>query len=332
MNTDIQIALLAGDETIDYKVLFCLNKINKNIHIISNDENSILKHSRYKKKFVYIPWSENADKGQSNAEDVKAFCDKNNIDVIFTGDCNSGIFLDRNKEIFSNQKFYPPLDHETLLHVDHKWNFSKTLMREGISTPHTIYLDKPEQVDLSQEAFIEQEIGYPLIAKPALGDDSLGVTKIENFDQLRDHVLGKNSYSELPLIVQQYIEGNDAGYSFLAKDGDVLIQSIQLVINEDELEFRHHQGIEDIGKKIVKLFNYNGAGNIDVRIDSSTGQVYVFELNPRFWRSVTASMWRGANFPKKMLNVTRGQEYDYLTTEGKYTLPGKKIKNVLKIV
>ncbi|MCB2091946.1 MAG: ATP-grasp domain-containing protein [Alphaproteobacteria bacterium] len=325
-----RIALLAGDETIDIKVIYCLHQVFKNIYIISNNEKSILRYTRYKKKFTYIPWSDKAEGQEKNIAEINNFCDENAIDFILFGDCNSSNFLDKYKDRFKSLKFFPTLARNTLENMDHKWLFSQILMKEGISTPHTLYIDTPEKLDFSKQEYIEKQIGYPLIVKPILSDGSLGVRKINNFEELRNHVFEKNAYNDLPLVIQKYIVGTDGGYSYLAVDGKVLAHSVQILKQEDELEFIRHTEIEELGSKIVELFKYNGAGNIDLRIESGTGKVYIFECNPRYWRSVNAAMWCGLNFPEQMVKRITGEKFEDAEALGHYTTAGKKIKSFIK--
>ena len=41
---------------------------------------------------------------------------------------------------------------------------------------------------------------------------------------------------------------------------------------------------------------YHGVMNVDARIEQGTGRVWLFEANPRYWRSLAASVWAGMNF------------------------------------
>jgi hypothetical protein len=41
--------------------------------------------------------------------------------------------------------------------------------------------------------------------------------------------------------------------------------------------------------------------NVDARIEKGTGKVFLLESNPRFWRSLAASVWCGLNFVSEWL-------------------------------
>lgn len=46
----------------------------------------------------------------------------------------------------------------------------------------------------------------------------------------------------------------------------------------------------------MKTCAYHGVGNIDVRLDETDGQVKFLELNPRFWGSISSSLFYGVDF------------------------------------
>ncbi|MEZ5757094.1 MAG: ATP-grasp domain-containing protein [Emcibacteraceae bacterium] len=326
VKSSLKVALLAGMESIDFKVLYCLYREFNNIYVISNDKESILKSSRYKKKYIYIPWSAKSEDQENNIAAIKDFFDENGVDFIITGGCDSSIFLDKYKDSFPNQKFFPTLDYKTLQQIDHKWTFTEKLVKEDIPTPKTFYIDKESKIDETSRKRIEQEIGFPLMVKPVLSDGSLGVRKIKSFDALRDHIFGEHAYNDFPLVIQKFVEGSDASFCYLALNGEVLHFCIKVFLNEDEVEYYDHPEIEALGRKIIKFYKMTGPGNFDIRIDKHTGKIYVIECNPRFWRSVTASMWCGLNYPEAMIRKTMGLEYNAERPMGNYILTGKKVK------
>jgi len=328
--SDVNILLLAGSADLNLKVLYCLYPAFKNIHVIANAENSILKYSRYKKKFEYIPWSRSADDQHEVIETLMQYCVENEIDMVLPGDIDASAFIYKYKKSFSDQKIFPVMGDENLEKIDNKWTFADILMKEGLSTPTTMLIDSENVVDEQKEAGITEKIGFPLIVKPLFCESSHGVVKIETFTDLREHVLGDKPYSDLPLIIQSYIDGYDIDSSFIADNGKVMSLAVQKWNDGDVLEFRSHREIEEISEKIIRLFNYSGAGHFDMRIDFNTGIVYVIECNPRFWYTITAAMWQGLNFVESAVNYTMGRDYKKTGAVGNYRLPGSMIRMLLK--
>lgn len=330
MKLKTKIVFLCGDDIIDFKVLYCLYFAFPEIHIISNNSGSVLKFSRYKKKFTFVPWSA-LDKDQMLAvASIKEYLIDNSIDFIMTGGSESSAFLNKYKSDFDFVKTFPTMDSAKLEQIDNKWQFAQILMSKGISTPATLYIDSKDAVSSANKTFIENKFKFPLIVKPVHGDGGQGVCKIANFEELQEHILGDHSYNSLPLIIQDFIDGYDIDLSFIAQDGVVLSQAVQRWTDEDVLEFCRHDEIELLGEKIIRLFDYNGAGHFDMRIDYKSGKAYVIECNPRFWRSITAAMWAGLNFAETAVNSGMGLPYKKEGANGQYIMPGKKIRTMIK--
>lgn len=330
MNSQVKVAFLSGDEVIDFKVLYCLYRAYPNIHIICNDEKSLIKYSRYKKTFQYVPWSVSADGQDEIANQIKDYCDKEKVEIIVTGGSESAVFLNRYQDIFSNQKLFPTSDEQTIENTDNKWLFAKTLMAEGISTPFTMLIDGEGSVADEKKTELEEKIGFPLIVKPVHGDGGLGVRLIHDFEELKDHVLGKHAYNDLPLIVQEYIDGYDIDYSFVSIDGEVLTSAVQRWVDPDALDFCKNDEVEKLATQIIGIFSYSGPGHFDMIIDNKNAKAYVLEINPRFWRSVPAAMWAGLNMVQSAVDATLGKEFKRDGAAGTYILPGTKIKKLIK--
>lgn len=330
MNSQVNVAFLSGDEVIDFKVLYCLYRAYPNIHIICNDEKSLIKYSRYKKSFEYVPWSISETGQEEIAINIRDYCDKSNINIIVTGGTESAVFLHNYRHLFTGQKLFPTVDGKIIENTDNKWLFAEHLMEKGISTPFTMLIDNKGAVSDEQEKEIGEKIGFPLIVKPVHGDGGLGVRLIHDFEQLQDHVNGSHPYNDLPLIIQQYIDGWDIDHSFISRDGKIFTYAVQRWIEETALDFCKNEQIEKLAERIVETFDYSGPGHFDMRIDYENGKAYVLELNPRFWRSVPAAMWAGLNMVEAAVNETLGLEYKREGASGVYDLPGQKIKGLIK--
>lgn len=330
MKPKTKIVFLCGDDIIDFKVLYCLFFVFSEIHIIANNENSILKFSRYKKKFTFIPWSVYEKDQELTVQVIKEYLIDNSIEFIMTGGSESSAFLHKYRYNFNFANVFPTMDNIKLEQIDNKWKFAQILISEGISTPATLYIDSKDMVASDNREAIENRFIFPLIVKPVHGDGGQGVCKVNSFEELQEHILGNHSYNSLPLIIQDFIDGYDIDLSFIAENGTVLSQAVQKWTDEEVLEFCRHEEIEQLGEKIIRLFNYSGAGHFDMRIDYKTGKAYVIECNPRFWRSITAAMWSGLNFAETAVNSGMGLPYKKEGANGSYIMPGEKIRMIIR--
>ena len=325
-----RIALISGDEVIDLKVLYCLFFAFPNIHIISNNSNSALRYSRYKKAFTCIPWEAGADDQENVIDKMKQYFNDHSIEVVMTGGSDSIVFLHEVKKHFTNQMIIPTMSEERLVDIDNKWTFATRLLSAGLPTPATLLIDSINDVDTSKRALIEEEIGFPLIVKPTMRDGSEGVVKIESFAALRKYILDGGEYAQLPLIVQEFVDGYDIDSSFIASKGEILSIAVQRWTSDSVLEFCRNEEIENISCLIANIYQYDGPGHLDMRVSQNTGKLYVLECNPRFWRSVTAAMWQGLNFAEAAVNATMGEPCRQSGATGSYLMPGKKVKAILK--
>jgi len=330
IKSDIKILLLAGSEDLNLKVLYCLFPVFAHTYVVASKADNILRYSRYKKRFIHIPWSSQEEDQEECVHKIKQYCKVNTIDLIMPGDIAASAFLYKYQNTFVDQKIFPVMADEILEKIDNKWKFAERLMAEGLPTPITMLIDRSEIIDEPNRGLIAEKIGFPLIVKPLFCESSHGVEKIDSFEALKDHVFGDKPYSSLPLIIQEYVDGYDIDLSFIADRGKILSMAVQKWNEGDVLEFCHHKEIENLGEKIVKLFHYCGAGHFDMRIDYTTGKVYVIECNPRFWYTITAAMWQGLNFVEAVVNYIMGQEYRKNGAIGKYRLPGEMIRTIIK--
>jgi len=328
--SDTKILFLAGSTDLNIKVLYCLYPVFRNIHVVANHNDSVIKYSRYRKKFDFIHWSLiKGDQVKSVAE-LQEYCRRHEIEVILPGDISASGFMHKYKDAFADQKIFPTMSADELEKIDNKWLFGQELMEAGLSTPKTILIEDVEDIRDDRKQEIEEKIGFPLIVKPLFGEASHGIEKINSFEGLKLYSENKLCDDTLPVLLQTYIDGYDVGYSVLAENGEVKTKAVQLVESEDVLEYCRHEGIEALGEKIVRLINYSGPANFDMRIDYHTGEIYVIECNPRFWFTITSAMWQGLNFPEAAVNYAAGSDYKKSGAEGTILAPGLAIRNLLR--
>lgn len=94
--------------------------------------------------------------------------------------------------------------------------------RAGIPTPHHISLSAQAFRDVGVAAAIDRiadELGFPLVVKPATGGSSLGLTHVERVESLPAAIVGSLSYAEAVLI-ERHIAGTEVAVSVL--DGEPL--------------------------------------------------------------------------------------------------------------
>ncbi len=90
--------------------------------------------------------------------------------------------------------------------------------RAGIPTPHHVSLSAQAFRDVGVAAAISHiadELGFPLVVKPATGGSALGVARVEQVETLPGAIVGSLSYAEAVLI-EKHVAGTEVAVSVLA--------------------------------------------------------------------------------------------------------------------
>ena len=64
----------------------------------------------------------------------------------------------------------------------------------------------------------------------------------------------------------------------------------------------------NIGRRLLKLLNWNGICDVDFFVDGHSSEVVLLEINARFWGNVVGCASRGVNFPALMCQHALGAE------------------------
>ncbi len=326
MNTPKRLALLSSGPPISLKVLYCLHGMGIDTHVIDIRHDSIAHLSRYHSGYLKIvPPIEKHD-GERLGEILSDYMIKHHLDGVIAGDIYSSGMLHQARKNIHRGVIFPVSNLDVLDMLDDKWRFHLFMQQHGIPGPLTVRIERPE--DLT--AIAEQGLSFPLIVKTIYGESGRGVFRADTAAELEQYIASGSKYAQLPLLIQEFATGYDADLSVLAVDGRVIAHVLQSRQIEDTLGFFQDERVLEIGRKIVAASNYSGVANIDVRIDDARDRVTVLECNPRFWYTLQASFWRGANFIEAGFAAASGAPVDWQTPQdGVYHLHGKLIKRLL---
>lgn len=221
--------------------------------------------------------------------------------MLLTADCDGTRIVNRVRQQLKAQ-VAPIPDAPTLECFDNKWTFYQFCVMQGLNVPATRYASSKIDLDFSVAA---RELGIPFIIKPLDQQGSKGVLVVGSADAYRRLVVENKDYQYQPLIAQRYIRGTDIGVNVLAVDGKIQAIAIQQrQAPQDEgapIDFIANEALGASARRIALTSGYTGVMNIDARIEENSGEVFLFESNPRFWRSLSASVWCGLNFVAEMV-------------------------------
>ena len=315
----ISVLIPDGDTNNAVAVVRCLGESkNSKIFVLSKDEDKPVRYSRYISKYIYIPRGES--KQEQLAAIVKAI-KQTNADVLLPIHIETIRLVSEYKEQLSELISIAPVPEVGSFDIaDDKHLLSLWLQENNIPHPKTIFFDKNRDLDE-----VVSSIKFPIIVKPTIGFGGTGIEIIENSNELQ---LWHNRIDQSgDYIFQSYIKGYDIDCSVISVEGKIHVHTIQKSIknNEDDtwaiaMEFLQDEAVYSVVQEVIEKFNWSGVVNIGLRYDKETNQINLIEMNPRFWASVSASIFAGANFPYYSCLLGLGQELPEITYTNKIVI------------
>lgn len=198
---------------------------------------------------------------------------------------------------------------ETYDYSHNKYLLLKKCEELAFSIPAYFYIENLAVLDK-----IAKNIKYPVIAKPVFSklikDKKLyqfSVKKVffenELYDFIREIILN------VPVLLEEYIEGYGAGYNVLAKEGVIVAayqhERITEPIGGGASSYRktteiNKYGLKDCSEKLINSIKWTGPAMIEYRI--ADGIPYIMEINGRFWGSMELALLTGIDYPALLID------------------------------
>jgi predicted ATP-grasp superfamily ATP-dependent carboligase len=188
---------------------------------------------------------------------------------------------------------------ETLDMFDDKWAFHQFCLSHGLPVPHTLWVGPKSALDFNA---LTAALGLPFVVKPTNASGSVGVVVVRGREQFQQDIIDKPGYDFSTLIAQQFIAGADMDINLLAHQGLLRAVSVHRP-GAQYIEFVGHTHLEALAQKLSQLSHYSGLMNVDARLESDSGRVYLIESNPRFWATLASTVYCGLNFAEASLQA-----------------------------
>lgn len=187
-------------------------------------------------------------------------------------------------------------------HLRDKWQFHQLCQQQGVPVPETRLFADKTAIPI---AAMLQELRAPLVIKPVDAKGGNGIAVIRSAAEFAAQVLDNPDYRFAPLLVQQFVPGDDWGLSLLAVEGEVRHVSIQ-VFEGNTCLFAEHAEYLAAASGLVAATGYSGLAHFDAQ-RTAEGALYLLECNTRPWASISQSSWGGINFVRAALEAAQGQ-------------------------
>lgn len=186
----------------------------------------------------------------------------------------------------------------------------------------------------SVEASVANELGYPVFVKPANLGSSIGVSRADNAEELKDALELAFEYDRRVLVEKGLDKPIELNCSVLGYDSEAEASPIEMPLNHDDfLDFRDKylggggskgmaslsrvlpapiedslkEKIQDLSKRIFRLMDCKGVVRIDYMFDRNSGELYITEINT-IPGSLAFYLWENGGMPYREL-IDRMVEY-----------------------
>jgi hypothetical protein len=280
------VLMLSNTFKMPYRVMRCAAAAGARVHILSTSRGADLALSRCCQGLTV---SSRAIDGQFDPElasEINALTERLGIDLVMAGDALSTRSLIAVRPLLAAPSFpMPNLAQFDLL--NDKSRFTDLCRSLGIECPRTrLYADVS---DLRRDLLLNT-LDFPAIAKPLGMNGAVGCITLER--ETAHRRLADIFYS--PILVQQFIEGEDIGASVYCEHGEIKAFIAHKYGRARYSTFPGHD-IHDTLAAICRHMKLSGVYNFDMRL-TPDGRVIYLECNPRFFYKIAMSMLAGVNF------------------------------------
>jgi hypothetical protein len=281
-------------------------------------ERSIVNSSNYVERVVF--------KGlkllDSNLERFIELLVIENYDVILGIGANSVEFLSRHRETISNHAalILPPK-----LSLDIALNKTKSLQVAedlGIRVPKSVIIEELPAVEKHKNW-----LNNPFIIKSSseLRKD-FDTLYFDNYDHFCDLEVKLKSLDSGALI-QERIFGQGEAFCGIYNNGNLVNHTMHRRLRENPIsggpstkaEIIFEPDLFNEGTKLLENLNWHGVGMVEFKRDINNN-LFLMEINPKFWGSLDLSIESGVNFPLLAVNLALGKDVTSLKMVAKKTI------------
>lgn len=193
--------------------------------------------------------------------------------------------------------FLPPAD--TLTKLD-KIHLSEFCEQHAISTPKTILLNSVEKIDE-----LSEELDFPVFVKGTFYEAYMANSK----DQVQTYFTKLSSKWGLPVIIQEYVEGTEINITLLGDGTGHMLGAIplrKLYITDRGKGWSgvvlSDPSLVEYAKNFTQITKWRGGMELEL-IRTSTDQLVLLEVNPRFPAWIYVAAAAGQNLPATLVKL-----------------------------
>jgi predicted ATP-grasp superfamily ATP-dependent carboligase len=314
-----RILMVATLFDMPYRVLRCLHASGSDVFVLGNVGSRALRFSRHCRQFFPSDCIIHGGRDEALALEINCLGRTHGIAMVVPSDAPSTRALIAISDLIAAPCFpLPSLEQFDCL--NDKWSFSQLCNKLKIPQPETFLLRDAAGLahDLANGRF-----QYPVVAKPISRSGGSGVAVLDGIDTSRR----LKAINYRPVLVQEFISGEDIGASLYAHEGEIEA-IIAHRLRRKLYSLLDHEPIYAELEKIVRYFKLSGVYNFDMR-RTPTEKIYYIECNPRFFYKVNLSMIAGINFAMLGLPGAHSARRGPVLAAGAVRMPKRLIYSLL---
>lgn len=286
--------------------------------------------SRYARRRVIYP------SPKTRSEEFLNFLEdelkKERYDVLIIPEESTLHLIAKNIVRFDKLTRFPFPDYNTILKASDKKEVLKAAIDIGIPVPETVFID-----DFSELEGKAAKVSLPAVIKPRMSSGSYGIRYVNNMKELITAYKEVHEKYPLPLIQEYIPQGGDAfGLSALFdKNAEPKAVFVHKRLREYPItggpstlrESVVNDEVQELGIKLLKALKWYGVAMVEFKMDPRDNRPKLMEINPRFWGSLSLSVYAGVDFPYLLYKMAMGEAFKPVTTyktglRSRYLLPG----------
>ncbi|MBB2145915.1 ATP-grasp domain-containing protein [Pedobacter sp. LMG 31464] len=206
-------------------------------------------------------------------------CKTHQISVVLPGSEQELVVLVNNRNLFSLEGVVIFANTAEVINTyDNKWETFVSLKALNVKTPDTT-------IDIDDKSFFMRN-SYPIIVKPIYGNASKNVFIVETKEELKC-ISAYLGFKKIDFVIQEYVGSAKEEYTISVLSdlsgnflGSIVLKRILAGGFSQYIECESFDELDRIAQQVAKSVNSKGPLNIQCRI--MNGELYVFEINPRF--------------------------------------------------
>jgi predicted ATP-grasp superfamily ATP-dependent carboligase len=284
--SDMNVLMVCSLFSLPYRVMQCIAATGAVVHVLGSIGSRGLRYSRYCRRFLRYEGRIAGDRDPAFAGEINRCVRDFGIDMVVPAGPAPTRALIASRDMIDAPCFpLPSLKQFDFL--NDKWQFTNSCIAHGIACPPSMLFADRAQV---AENFKRGLLTLPAIVKPLSENGGHGVLRLDASNAASQ--IERINYG--PIIVQNFIEGEDIGASVFCERGEI----------KSFIANRFSKGIYTTFQdpvvfaafsRILGPMEVDGVYHFDMRLTPDK-KIYFLECNPRFYFKISLSMIAGINF------------------------------------